>query len=78
MGSRLWSESLDLLKISEKDKCRILEYVTNKVSKAKLQEVLGVSKVTMWRLLNRQAKINDAILRRSEIYKPLFQQPVRD
>ena len=58
-----WFDSLDLSKVSDEDRFRILEYVVSKVGKEKVQEVLKVSRITMWRLLSKQSKIDDDKLR---------------
>ena len=61
--STAWFASLDLSKLSDEDRFRILEYVVGKVGRAKAQEMLRVSRVTMWRLMNRQVRVDDGKLR---------------
>ena len=58
-----WFDSLDLSKVSDEDRFRILEYVVTKFGRARVQELLGVSRITMWRLLSKQSKIDDNKLR---------------
>jgi len=58
-----WFDSLDLSKVSDEDRFKILEYVVSKVGREKVQEVLKVSRITMWRLLNRQVRVDDSKLR---------------
>ena len=58
-----WLNSLDLSKVSDEDRFRILEYAVSKFGRARVQEVLRVSRITMWRLLNKQARIDDDKLR---------------
>ncbi|MEM0297789.1 MAG: hypothetical protein QXU35_08510 [Zestosphaera sp.] len=48
-----WVDSLDLSRVGDDDRYRILEYLINRLGKDKVQEALGVSRVTLWRLLNR-------------------------
>jgi Uncharacterized protein conserved in archaea len=58
-----WFDSLDLSKVSDEDRFKILEYVVSKVGREKVQEALKVSRITMWRLLNRQVRVDDSKLR---------------
>ena len=58
-----WFDSLDLSKVSDEDRFKILEYVVSKVGREKVQEALKVSRITMWRLLSKQSKIDDDKLR---------------
>ena len=58
-----WFEPLDLSRLGNEDRHRILDYVVNKVGKEKVQEALGISRITMWRLLNKQGRIDDDKLR---------------
>ena len=60
-----WIDVLDLSKISDKDKCRILEYLVGKIGKEKIMEVLGISRITLWRLLNKQQRIDYGSMHRS-------------
>ncbi len=54
---------LDLSKVGEEDRSRILEYVVEKYGRGVIQESLGVSRYIMWRLLNRKVRIDDSKLR---------------
>mgnify|MGYP001772599677 CR=1 FL=1 len=47
-----WVESLDLGKIADEDRYKILEDVVGKYGRVRAQEDLGVSRTTMWRLLS--------------------------
>jgi len=58
-----WFDSLDLSKVSDEDRFRILEYAVSKFGRARVQEVLRVSRITMWRLLSRQVRVDDDKLR---------------
>ena len=58
-----WFDSLDLSKVSDEDRFRILEYAVSKFGRGRVQEALRVSRTTMWRLLNKQARIDDDKLR---------------
>lgn len=42
-----WFDSLDLSKVSDEDRFKILEYVVSKVGREKVQEALKVSRITM-------------------------------
>jgi len=50
---------LDLSKISDEDRYRILEYVVDKVGRDSVKSALGISRYTMWRLLNKKVGIDD-------------------
>ena len=63
MNSKTWYKHLDLGKLDDEDRCRILEYVVNKVGRNGVQNALSISRITMWRLLNRQARVDDAKLK---------------
>ncbi|MEM4971035.1 MAG: hypothetical protein QXE01_07280 [Sulfolobales archaeon] len=54
-----WIDVLDLSKISDEDRCRILEYLAGKIGKEKIMEVLGIIRITLWRLLNKQQRVDD-------------------
>jgi len=54
-----WYEQLDLSKISDDDRFRILEYVISKVGRSGVQRTLNISRITMWRLINKQARVDD-------------------
>ena len=58
-----WVDAVDLSKISDEDRHRVLEYLVNKLGRHKIQETLGVSRVTMWRLMNKQQRIDDEKIR---------------
>jgi hypothetical protein len=58
-----WFDFLDLSKVSDEDRFRVLEYAVSKHGRARVQEVLGVSRITMWRLLSRQARVDNDKLR---------------
>jgi len=62
--STAWYESFDLSKIEPEDRCRILEYVVNKVGREEVQKALNVSRSTMWRMLKKQVGIDDFKLRK--------------
>jgi len=58
-----WYSGLDFSKISDEDRFRILEHAVSKHGKARVQEALRVSRITMWRLLNKQVRVDDDKLR---------------
>ena len=58
-----WVDSLDLGKISDEDRYRVLEYVVGRVGKEKVMEALGISRITLWRLMSRQQRVDDGKLK---------------
>ena len=58
-----WYSSLDFSKVSDEDRFRVLEYVVSKVGREKVQEALKISRITMWRLLSKQVRVDDNKLR---------------
>ncbi|MCE4608640.1 MAG: hypothetical protein F7B61_06775 [Caldisphaeraceae archaeon] len=54
-----WYEKLDLSKIGDEDRYKLLDYVIGKKCKAEVQRALDISRVMMWRSMNRQSKIDD-------------------
>jgi len=63
LSSETWYARLDLSKLDDDDRFRILEYVVNKVGRAEVQNTLSISRITMWRLLNKQARIDNTKLK---------------
>jgi len=63
LSSETWYARLDLSKLDDDDRFRILEYVVNKVGRVEVQNTLSISRITMWRLLNRQARVDDSKLK---------------
>jgi len=59
----MWHEYLDLSKLDDEDRYRILEYVVNKVGRDEVQNALSISRITMWRLLNKQTRVDDSKLK---------------
>jgi len=58
-----WYEVLNLKSLSEEDRARILQYVVDKHGRETVQEVLKVSRATMWRLLNGKSRLDDGRLK---------------
>ena len=58
-----WVDAVDLSKISDEDRYRVLEYVVRKIGREKVMGVLGVSRVTLWGLPNKQQRVDDGKLR---------------
>jgi len=58
-----WYEVLNLKSLSEEDRARILQYVVDKHGRETVQEVLRVSRATMWRLLNGKSRLDDERLK---------------
>ena len=61
-----WWESVDASKLSEDARYRILKYVVERYGRKKVLEEVGVSRITLWRLLERKSPI------RPEYIKPLL------
>ncbi|RLF08016.1 MAG: integrase, partial [Thermoprotei archaeon] len=60
----MWFELLDFSKLGQEDRYRILDYLIEKLGRDRVQSLLGISRVSMWRLLNRRAPITDDCLRK--------------
>lgn len=58
-----WVDAVDLSKISDENRHRVLEHLVSRLGRGRVQEALGVSRVTIWRLLSRQQRIDDEKLR---------------
>ena len=58
-GQNAWHESLDLSKLSDDERYKILEYVVNKVGRDRVQAAFGITRYTMWRLLKKRVRIDD-------------------
>ena len=58
-----WYKELDLSKIDDEDRYRLLEHVVEKIGRHRVQEALSISRSNMWRLLKRQIRLNDDKLR---------------
>jgi len=61
-----WWEKVDVSKLSEDAKYRILRYVVERHGRKKVLEEVGISRITLWRLLERKTPI------RPEYTKPLL------
>ncbi|MCC6014473.1 MAG: integrase [Desulfurococcaceae archaeon] len=59
MGSKLWYEGLDLSKLGPEDRVRLLRYAVDRYGANRVMEALGVSKVTLWRLLNGRSPVDN-------------------
>ncbi|MEM0196728.1 MAG: hypothetical protein QXK66_03750, partial [Sulfolobales archaeon] len=55
----VWFESLDLGRISEEDRRRVLLYAVSKLGRDRVRGLLGVSRVTMWRLEKGLTAVDD-------------------
>ena len=55
----VWFESLDLGRISEEDRRRVLLYAVSKLGRDRVRGLLGVSRVTMWGLEKGLAAVDD-------------------
>ncbi|MEM4936145.1 MAG: hypothetical protein QW780_03935, partial [Sulfolobales archaeon] len=55
----MWFESLDLGRISEEDRRRVLLYAVSKLGRDRVRGLLGVSRVTMWRLEKGLTAVDD-------------------
>jgi len=64
--SREWWEQVDISKLSEDARYRILKYVVEKYSRRTVLEESGISRVTLWRLLERTSPV------KPEYVKPLL------
>lgn len=62
----LWWEKVDVSKLSEDARYRILRYVVEKYGRKKVLEEMGISRITLWRLLEKKSPV------RPEYVKPLL------
>ncbi|MEM1680484.1 MAG: hypothetical protein QXZ56_04640 [Sulfolobales archaeon] len=58
-----WYEGLNLGWLSDADRVKILQYVVDKHGRERVREVLKVSRITMWRLLNGKSRLDDERLK---------------
>jgi len=71
LGSKLWFEGLDLSKLNAEDRVRLLRYAVDRHGVGRVLEALGVSRVTLWRLLNGRSPVdNDKLSRILELLTP--------
>ncbi|MEM3923491.1 MAG: zinc ribbon domain-containing protein [Zestosphaera sp.] len=61
---RSWVDVLDFSKISDEDRVRLLEHALVRFGKARVQEVLGVDRSMLWRIMNKKVRLVDDRLRR--------------
>ena len=54
---RKWWEAVDPLKLDNYTRYRILTYVVEKYGRKRVREEAGISRVTLWRLLNRKSPV---------------------
>jgi len=67
-----WLEKVDVSKLSEDSRYRILRYVVEKYGKKVVVEKTGISRVTLWRLLERVSPV------KPEYVKPLLKLLTRE
>jgi len=67
-----WLEKVDVSKLSEDSRYRILRYVVEKYGKKVVVEKVGISRVTLWRLLERVSPV------KPEYIKPLLKLLTRE
>ena len=58
-----WYDGLNLRGLSDVDRVKILQYVVDKHGRDRVQEVLKVSRITMWRHLNGKSRLDDERLK---------------
>ncbi|MEM1651606.1 MAG: integrase [Sulfolobales archaeon] len=57
-GSSEWWNRIDVSKIDEDSRYKILSYLVEKYGRKKVMEEAGISRVTLWRLLNRVSPVD--------------------
>jgi len=67
-----WWEKVDVSRLSEDTRYRILRYVVEKHGRSRVLEETGVSRVTLWRLLEGKSPV------RPEYVKPLLKMLTRE
>ena len=63
---REWRETVDPARLSEDARYRILAYAVEKYGRKRVREEVGISRVTLWRLLERKSPV------KPEYVKPLL------
>jgi len=66
LDGREWWEEVDASKLSEDVRYRILVHVVKKYGRKRVREEVGISRVTLWRLLERKSPV------KPEYVKPLL------
>ncbi|MEM4800408.1 MAG: hypothetical protein QXO61_03755, partial [Acidilobaceae archaeon] len=56
-GSSEWWIKVDVSKIDEESRYRVLSYLVEKYGRRKVMEEAGISRVTLWRLLKRESPV---------------------
>ena len=69
---REWWETVDPAKLSEDARYHILAYVVEKYGRRRVREETGISRVTLWRLLDRKSPV------KPEYVKPLLKLLTRE
>ena len=49
---KLWHKELNLSKLGPEDRVRLLRYAVDRYGSDRVLEVLGVSRITLWKFLN--------------------------
>ena len=62
MVPKLWHEGLNLSKLGPEDRVRLLRYAVDRYGSDRVLEVLGVSRITLWRLLNGKSPVDNGRL----------------
>ena len=55
--NREWWGSVDPSKLDEETRYRLLQYVVSKYGRKRVYEEIGISRITMWRLLERKSPV---------------------
>lgn len=67
-----WWEKINIPKLSEDARCRILKYVVEKYGRKRVLEETGISRITLWRLLEKVSPV------KPEYVKPLLKLLTRE
>jgi intergrase/recombinase len=68
----LWWEKVDVSKLSEDARYRILRHITERYGRRKVLEEIGISRITLWRLLEKKSPV------KPEYVKPLLKLLTRE
>ncbi len=53
-----WWEKVDVSKLSEDVRYRILKYIVEKYGRKKVLEEVGIGRITLWRLVERNLRLS--------------------
>ena len=73
--NREWWESVDPSKLDEETRYRLLQYAVSKHGRKRVYSEIGISRITMWRLLERKSPVKPEYIK--SLLKSLTQKILR-